>query len=221
MEIQSPLSQLVLHRHHQSSSARRAPSLPACQHPPQSVVTLVKGTHLVPTLQSAVASKAAGVPCPWVGRPIWHREQDTFSGGDGEAANVSHSQAHFCLQCIWCPTGWRSKGCVYLPVWRGVTTSDSSREGLRIKDSDHHLCGPPVTIQEEGGGAGLPLETAGISTHCVSLMATLSLFSYPGLLIKGLQRMLGFQSRKKNFPRQELFKYARLPRTRDHCCFLL
>lgn len=107
------------HRHHQSSSVRGAPSLPAIiQHPPQSVVTLVKGTHLVLTLQSAVASEAAGVPCPWVGRPIWHREQDTFSGEDKESANVSHSQAHFCLQCIWCPTGWRSKGCIYLPVWR-------------------------------------------------------------------------------------------------------
>lgn len=94
-EIQSPVF-----RHHQSSSARGAPSLPAimaaCQHPPQSVMTLVKGTHLVPTLQSAEASKAAGVPGPWVGRPIWHREQDSFSGEDEEAANVSHSQAHFC-----------------------------------------------------------------------------------------------------------------------------
>lgn len=65
-----------------------------------------------------MASGAAGVPCPWVGRPIWHREQDTFSVEDEEAANVSHSQAHFYLQCIWCPTGWRSKGCIYLPVWR-------------------------------------------------------------------------------------------------------
>lgn len=94
-----------------------------------------------------------------------------------------------------------------------MTTSDSSREGLRIKDSDHlHVYGTQsVTVQKERGGAGLPVETAGISTHCAPLMATLSLFLYPGLPIEGLQRMLGFQSRKKNFPRQELFKYARLP----------
>lgn len=94
-----------------------------------------------------------------------------------------------------------------------VTTSDSSREGLRIKDSDHlYVYGSQfVTVQKERGGAGLPVETAGIFTHCAPLMATLSLFSYPRLPIEGLQRMLGFQSRKKNFPQQELFKYARLP----------
>lgn len=121
LEIQSPLSQFSKTSPELFSTRGSIPTRhhgAACQRPPQSVVTLVKGTHLVLTLQSAVASEAVGVPCPWVGRSIWHREQDTFSGEDEESANVSHSQAHFCLQCIWCPTGWRSKGCIYLPVWR-------------------------------------------------------------------------------------------------------
>lgn len=39
-------------------------------------------------IQSAVASEAAGVPWPRVDRPIWHREQDAFSGEKEEAANA-------------------------------------------------------------------------------------------------------------------------------------
>lgn len=50
---------------------------------------LVKGDILSPYagIQSAVAIEAAGVPWPWVDRPIWHREQDAFSGEKEEAAN--------------------------------------------------------------------------------------------------------------------------------------
>lgn len=51
-------------------------------------MTLVKGDILIPTLQSAVASEAAGVPWPGVDRPIWHREQDAFSAKEEEAAKV-------------------------------------------------------------------------------------------------------------------------------------
>lgn len=51
-------------------------------------MTLVKGDILIPMLQFAVAREAAGVPWPGVDRPIWHREQDAFSGEEEEAANV-------------------------------------------------------------------------------------------------------------------------------------
>lgn len=104
-----------------------------------------------------------------------------------------------------------------------VTTNDSSREGLRIKDSDHLYVyvTQSVTVQKERGGAGLPLETAGISTHCASLMATLSLFLYPGASHQGAPADASFPIQKKISHDKSSLSMPDSPPTRDHCCFLL